>query len=226
MAPTPEQARIVANLKSGPPHGMSIPILSAQASVAGFLTPVTHQMAENEAVVEALFRWRRSHMAAFLTVFIPTLEKTHHYLTSFSLPDAARILFLVADREHRYVGHIGLCNIAAEGAEIDNVVRGEPIDIPGFMVCAHNALLRWAFASLDIPLAYLNVLAHNRRAIRTYRRIGLRAVNRIPLVREEQDGGYRLRPACVPSSGGVEPMLVRMEIPREAFYRDQSRQTP
>ena len=64
-------------------------------------------------------------MTAFLTVFAPTPEKTRNYLNDFSLPDPARMLFLVADCDNRYVGHIGLCNIAADGAEIDNVMRGE-----------------------------------------------------------------------------------------------------
>jgi RimJ/RimL family protein N-acetyltransferase len=226
MAPTPEQACVIAGLKSGLPRAMSIPILSAQASVAGSLVPMTYRLAEDPVVVDALFRWRRSHMTAFLTVFIPTLEKTRNYLTAFSLPDGARILFLIADRESRYVGHIGLCNIAADGAEIDNVIRGEPVDGPDFMVCAHNALLGWAFASLDIPLAYLNVLAHNERAIRTYRKVGFRAVSRTPLVREEQGGGYRLRPAFPSNGGSAEAALVRMEIPREALYRGQSRSNP
>jgi hypothetical protein len=64
-------------------------------------------------------------MTAFLTVFDPTPEKTRHYLTAFSRPDPSRIRFLV-ERDNRPVGHIGLCNTAADGAEIDNVMRGEP----------------------------------------------------------------------------------------------------
>jgi RimJ/RimL family protein N-acetyltransferase len=223
MRPNAEQARIVASLKSGSLPDMSIPIASAEGAAAGFLTPITYRLAEDAAIIDALFRWRRSHMKSFLTVFNPTLEKTRNYLTAFSLPDAARILFLVVNRESRFVGHIGLCNIAPDGGEIDNVIRGEPVDMPGFMVCAHTALLGWAFPSLDLPLAYLNVLADNTRAIQTYEKIGFRAIGRTPLLREEHEGGYRLRPMSASCGNGTGPMLIRMEILRDSFYRKRSR---
>jgi len=223
MRPTAEQARIIASLKSGSLPDMSIPIASGEGAAAGFLTPITYRLAEDATIVDALFRWRRSHMRSFLTVFDPTLEKTRNYLTGFSLPDDARILFLVVDSENRHVGHIGLCNIAPDGGEIDNVIRGEPVDIPGFMVCAHKALLRWAFARLGLPLAYLNVLADNMRAIQTYEKVGFRSVGRTPLLREEHEGGYRLRPVSGSSGNGTGPMLIRMEILRDSFYRKQSR---
>lgn len=215
MAPTAEQARIVSGLKSAAPRTFAIPILASDC-VVGRLTPVTRDMAEDAAVVDALFRWRRASMTAFLTVFDPTPEKTHHYLTAFSLPDPARILFLI-EHEDRTVGHIGLCNIAADGAEIDNVMRGEPVEVAGFMRDAHIALLRWAFSALDVPVIYLNVLADNTRAVRAYERTGFRTVSRTLLRREDFDGGYRLVPAA---DDGVDSgrALLRMEI-----IRDQAR---
>lgn len=222
MAPTPEQARLVADLKCGALQA-PIPILSAQNGVAGSVAPLTHRLAENPAIVDALYRWRRAHVRAFLTVFSPTLEKTRNYLTAFSLPDPARILFLIADCEGRYVGHIGLCNIAAEEAEIDNVLRGEPVDSPDFMVCAHRALLDWVFSRLNIRVAYLNVLADNERGLRTYAKVGFREVARIPLVREEQADGYRLIPGHVPDGARAAATLVRMELVSDAFDRGQAR---
>ena len=222
MAPSPKQARIVASLKAAPPFAMSIPI-SSYGPVQGFLTPITHDLAEKPDVVDALYRWRKAHMAAFLTVFAPTREKTYDYLNAFSLPDPARILFLIVDPQKSYVGHIGLCNIAPDGAEIDNVIRGEHIDVPHFMVSAHRALLGWAFAGLDLPLVYLNVLADNARAIRTYESVGLRPIARSPLLREEFDGGYRLRPAPDQVAGEGAPSLLRMEMSRESLPAEQSR---
>jgi len=215
MAPTAEQARIVSGLKSAAPRIFSVPIFSGN-SVAGRLAPLTRDMAADPAVVDALFRWRRANMAAFLTVFDPTPEKTRSYLTAFSLPDPARVLFLI-EHEDRTVGHIGLCNIAAGGAEIDNVMRGEPVDVAGFMRDAHIALLRWAFSTLDVPVIYLNVLADNTRAVRAYEKIGFRTVSRTPLRREDFHGGYRLVPAA---DDGVDSgrALLRMEI-----IRDQAR---
>lgn len=222
MAPTLEQARIVADLKCGRAQ-TPITILSAQNRMAGSLAPITHRLAGNPAIIDALYRWRRAHMEAFLTVFSPTPEKTRSYLTAFSLPDPARILFVIADCQGRYVGHIGLCNIAAEVAELDNVMRGELVDSPGFMVYAHRALLNWAFTRLNIPSAYLNVLADNERALRTYAKVGFREVARIPLVREEQADGYRLIPGDAVDAARPAATLVRMEIKRDAFYRGQAR---
>jgi len=216
MAPTPEQAQLVADLKAGILN-VSIPIISRADNEIGNLAPVTRQLAEDPSVIDAVYRWRRAHMTAFLTVFTPTLEKTRTYLTRFSLADTARVLFLVADTDKRRVGHIGLCNIAANGAEIDNVIRGESVALPDFMVCAHVALLHWAFRTLRIPLAYLNVLSNNSRAIRTYQTVGLRSIHHVPLTREKiEGGGYRLLPATAPDDS-TELTLVRMEISREAF---------
>src|ERR1044072_2380662 len=222
MAPPPAQARIVAALKSGPPLKMSIPICSVDNSILGYLTPITRQMAEKQGIVDALYRWRRARMPSFLTVSIPPPEKPRRYLTEFSLPDAARILFLVTDCDSRYVGHIGLCNISPDGAEIDNVMRGEPINAPGFMVRAHAALLGWAFSTLDIPLAYLNVLADNSQAIRTYDKVGFHAAGTTALTREEFDGGYRLKPAPESDTGKTGPALVRMELRRDTFFANDS----
>jgi RimJ/RimL family protein N-acetyltransferase len=211
MAPTSEQARIVAELKSGRPE-FSLAIFSSEARVVGFLVPVTYRNAEEPGIVDALFRWRRAHMEAFLTIFTPSREKTRSYLTDFSLPDPARILFLAASRENRLIGHIGLCNIASDSVEIDNVLRGETVDCPGFMEQAHVALLGWVFSVLDVPLAYLNVLAHNARALRAYRKIGFKETARTPLIREVRQDGYRLRPPGPADASAAVATLVRMEI--------------
>jgi RimJ/RimL family protein N-acetyltransferase len=218
MHPSSEQAHLIANLKVAPPLDQLIPVHPADAGVAGFLAPVTEQMAFDPSLIEALFRWRREHMTAFLTVFVPTLEKTRGYLLDFSLPDPARLLFLIKDRHHRAVGHIGLCNIAPSGAEVDNVIRGEPVDVPNFMVLVHKALLDWAFSALDVPMTYLNVLDHNTRAIRTYQKVGFKVISRTPLIREDFKDGYKLVPTKR-HAGLARPMLLRMELQRDSFYQ-------
>ena len=87
------------------------------------------------------------------------------------------------------------------------------------MVLAHHALLHWAFSTFDIPSAYLNVLASNSRAIRTYEKIGLRPVGVTYLTREEFDGGYRLIPVSDSHATATASALVRMEISRDRHAR-------
>jgi RimJ/RimL family protein N-acetyltransferase len=220
MAPTSQQAQLVASLKAGRRRQPPIPIYTSDATVAGHLVPITHKLAEDAAIIDSLFRWRRDNMAAFLTNFAATPEKTKAYLTSMSLSDAARILFLLADGE-RFVGHMGLCNITADSAEIDNVVRGEVTSVSSFMVFAHIALLRWTFSNLNVPLVYLNVLADNIRAIRTYKRVGLVETSRTPLLRRETIDGYVLAPAVGVCQKPSDAMLIRMELQRDSFYREK-----
>jgi RimJ/RimL family protein N-acetyltransferase len=221
-APTSEQARLIANLKTAALGDTYIPIHLPEGGITGYLTPITEQLAGDAEVVDALFRWREKHMSAFLTVFVPTKEKTRGYLCDFSLPNSARLLFLIKDQGRRPIGHIGLCNIAPGSAEVDNVIRGEPVNIPHFMILVHNALLDWTFSALGVPMVYLNVLDHNTRALRTYQKVGFSETSRVPLSREAIDGGYKLVPAkdCTGSPG---PTLIRMELQRDSFYRQRGR---
>jgi RimJ/RimL family protein N-acetyltransferase len=174
-------------------------------------------LAGDASVLDALYRWRLAHMQAFLTRFTPSLDSTSKYLLSYSLPDSKRVLFLIDDLTGRHVGHIGLCNITPASIELDNVVRGESVNIPSFMVSAQKTLLSWAFSQLDVPLAYLNVLEDNKRAIRSYSKTGFVARTSTPLGREEIEGGHRLVPLSGPVSGTPAGFLVRMELARESF---------
>jgi RimJ/RimL family protein N-acetyltransferase len=206
------QERLVAELKDGARPEFPHPIAAVDRSVIGSLEPITHKLAADPRVIEALFRWRRAHMDSFLTVFTPSLEKTRQYLASFSLPDPARVLFLLRDAQGRLVGHVGLCNISENAAEIDNVVRGEQAPCPAFMTSALATLLRWAFSDLRIPLAYLQVLSRNERALKAYEKVGLTEVSRTPTIRQDIPGGYKLIPAAGHDTGPRGPHLIRMEV--------------
>jgi RimJ/RimL family protein N-acetyltransferase len=174
--------------------------------------PVTNALAASPEIIEHLFRWRQVHMESFVTVFTPWIEKTRHYLSSFSLPDPARALFMLCDRNHRFVGHIGLCGITPLTAEIDNVIRGEPPPAPKFMASALLTVLRWTFKELDIPSANLHVLSNNRRAIELYRIVGFIETSRAATVREATPDGYRLIPATSGVAGAAGPDLISMTI--------------
>ncbi|MEJ0075768.1 MAG: GNAT family N-acetyltransferase [Alphaproteobacteria bacterium] len=215
-----DRERLVADLKAGDGNPWSLPIMDRSSRLVGTLRPITYELASDANVVDALYRWRQAHMQAFLTRFTPSPTSTRKYLVSHSLPDSQRVLFLIDDLTGKHVGHVGLCNITAGSVEVDNVIRGEAVGTPDFIVDAQKALLRWTFSELDVPLAYLNVLGGNLPAIRCYTKIGFVTTTTTPLTREEIHGGHRLVPSSEAATGPSEGLLVRMELTRESFNKD------
>lgn len=210
MTISSQQAAAVAALKeAADPARVSLAVLDDEGRLTARLIPIGHSNALTDEVLQNLFRWRQGAMRSFLTVFEPSLEKTRGYLEAVALADSARLLFLIEDAEGRAVGNIGLCNITAADAEIDNVIRGESVGRSDFMTWVLRALIRFAHDRLNVERVYLNVLADNERAIRSYQRVGMVETNRVPLAREDIPGGYR----WTPSPGMVDPSmaLVRME---------------
>jgi len=220
MMPTSEQAQLIANLKKMPGRTFAIPIQLHGGDVVGNLLPITFQMAEKDDLVATLCRWRQAHLTKFLTVFEPSLDKTRVFLKEFSLPDPTRILFMIENIDQYPVGHFGFCKITADRAELDNVIRGEIVNVPNFMFYSQVTLLRWAFHYLDLELVYLNVLTHNTRAIRSYQKIGFTAAGEQQLMQQSFDDGYKLVPASGPVGKLTDLMLMRMEIDRDSFYRN------
>jgi len=214
---TSEQRRVIADLKSDQ-RSISLPILGPDDGAIGRLTPVTPSLAARTEVVQSLCRWRATHALSFLTVFTPTPDNVRDYLVKYSLPDPARVLFLVQDDGGRLVGNIGFCNIAAESAELDNVLRGEPANPVRLMTDAQTALLDWAFRILRVQGVYLQVLAANTRAIRLYERIGFATTGQVGLTRVPQGDGYRLVPAGPTDLDPPVAHLKRMEITSDQFY--------
>jgi RimJ/RimL family protein N-acetyltransferase len=217
MTSASHQARIIAQLKADDDAAPSLPIVAEHGERLGRLVPFNLRLAGDASLVRALCEWRAAHSKAFLTVFAPDAEATRDYLTRFSLPDPARILFLIEDVAGRPVGNIGLCNVSEGDAELDNVLRGEAVTAKDFMVHAHRALLRWSFSQLGVRLVYLNVIDDNERAIRCYYKIGFREGARRALLRQVQEHGYRLVPESSASGEPTGLHLIRMELDRISF---------
>jgi RimJ/RimL family protein N-acetyltransferase len=212
MALHPAQGELVARLKrSSDDADAVVDVRGADGEIIARLVAINQDRAAHPAVVESLFRWRAAAMTGFLTVFEPTLEKTRGYLEKLVLVDPARILFLILDPAGRPVGNIGLCNITADEAEVDNIVRGERVETANFMAQVQAGLIAWAHRRLGVSRVYLNVLSDNERAVNSYLKAGYVETGRTPLTREPIEGGYRL----VPTPGGgdpAQPQLIQMRI--------------
>jgi RimJ/RimL family protein N-acetyltransferase len=207
----PPAAALVAALKAGERRA-DIPVLSATGEVLGNVEPITHALAADRALYAALSRWRAENMAGFLTVYHSTPEKTAAFLAGVSLPAASRLLCLIRDARGTPVGNIGLCNIAAGAAELDNVLRGVHGGAPGFMRRATRAFVDWSFAALGLGEIYLHVLEDNARAVGLYEAVGFQRGERLPLWRRDTAEGYELLRAAAPGGVPVETRLLRMTL--------------
>lgn len=210
--------QIISHLKAG--QSQELPVVNRSGQPIGALVPITPVMANDISLLEDLCRWRAANMLNFFTVFEPSVAKTRDYLERFSLPDPARILFLIKDGDGRRVGNIGLCNITAASAEVDNVIRGESVELRDFMRFVQWSLAHWAFSELGLDRLFLEVLADNRRAIASYERAGFGAVGRHALTKKPIPGGYQL----IPAIGGMpeDSALLRMELDRASLRQARS----
>ena len=176
----------LANLKAGPSEALPLP------SVSGGhvrLAPFTAGMVADDALIEALTRWRAENISGFTKLFRPTFEGTRAWSRSQLIERADRILFLVLSADGRPVGHVGLSSFDFDAGtcEIDNVVRGERTAPPGTMAQAVGAVLDWAYRNLEPAEIRLRTLAENTRALALYHRLGFVPVSLIPLRRVTAD---------------------------------------
>ncbi len=211
-------SKTLARLKSGQVD--ELPVVDGSGHPIGALVPITANMADDVSLLEDLCRWREANMLNFFTVFEPSVAKTKDYLVRLSLPDPARILFLIKDAEGRRVGNIGLCNITGANAEVDNVIRGETVEPRDFMRFVQWSLADWAFRTLGLDRLYLEVLADNRRAIASYERAGFAVVGRHALTKRPIPGGYQLIPAT--EGMPVDAALLRMELDQTSLRQASS----
>lgn len=218
VASTVDQRRKVAALKSASSGLKIIDVVSDTGQVLGSLQAITADDLKDDILLNRLCEWRRSAKHGFLTVFEPSAESTLYYLENISLPDPGRILFIVRDASSRPIGNIGLCNIAAGEAELDNVLRGEPAPAPLFMKYVIEAVLKFAFEDLGVQKVVLNVLSGNDSAIKSYLRVGFEVVRTQKLLRTDTDDGFKLTPSGEPWKDGEGlPGLVLMQIDDASF---------
>lgn len=167
-----------------------IPILDPEERMIGFLRPVTADFDTTiPDCVQLLDRWRTENPTLSPSRFPITQERTRRWITDSIINNDKRILFMLQTLEYRNVGHIGFRNIDLEcrSAEVDMVLRGELIEISGFMRYAMESLVQWGKRELLLEHIDLVVLPYNERAIAFYHRCGFREDGIVPLLKMEEN---------------------------------------
>lgn len=208
--------RLIAVKRNETSSTMTIPILSKQGAALGVLECIDQRLCQDEAIIADLTDWRQRYMHCFLTQFTATPQRTRAWLLKAVLPASDRILFLIRDNSQQPIGNIGLCNITAESAEIDHVLRGRPSETPHFMAEALRSLLVFTFQTPTIQTICLHVFSNNAAAIRLYERVGFTKAGSVKLLKTPTDDGIRFDP-CSDSEANVDFDYTRMVLTRTAM---------
>lgn len=179
------------------------------------LVPVGPWVLLKPELVRAMSEWRARSMQSFHIRFESTPSKTEQYLRDFSLGQNDRLLFMI-EVDGDFLGHIGLANVTADDAEIDNVMRGVRGDPPELMEISARTLIEWAFCELGLKQLYLQVLSDNERAKDLYGRLGFVTTERHPLrIERRSDSTALVR--CAKSEATEEFTSDVMALNRESF---------
>lgn len=134
-----------------------------------WLLPVTEWHRGSTRLASTISQWRNFHADAFFPAFLTSPEKTVDWLASSVLEEKQRLLFLVEDRQHGTVGHIGLWLRDGWRLEIDNVVKSPDCSKRGVMSRALTSLAQWCEDNLPVEDLFLRVLGTNSHAISFYK---------------------------------------------------------
>ena len=117
-------------------------------------------------------RWRNENPTMSSDKFIATCEGTAQWLDNMVISRDDRILFLILSLDGVKIGHIGYSsfNYEEKCCEVDAVLRGEKLSMPGMMTCALGALIHWGLNDLQLENIRLRVFDDNLHAIDFYKR--------------------------------------------------------
>jgi len=101
------------------------------------LVPFSKFDLDSDHSLNLLASWRNENIFAYPTRSPITISGTKKWLEKAVLANPNRLLFWIVDSSLGRLGHIGVVvNPVSKKFEIDNVLRGIPIDNPGLMSSA------------------------------------------------------------------------------------------
>jgi RimJ/RimL family protein N-acetyltransferase len=169
-------------------------------------------------VVEKLTQWRRMFMHFFLTQFPATAERTAKWLEKVVVPADDRILFLISDLDGQWVGNFGVCDIRPHSAELDNLIRGEAVSQPQFILYTELAMLSWLYFGLGIDSVTLHVFSNNVKTIKLHFKAGFAEKQRSQLSKLQEGNEIKY---LIDSREGepVDFTYIEMEMQGPEFER-------
>jgi len=150
--------------------------IAARLEISGiplyYLVPVGSWILENESHIQLLTSWRQVNRDMYFARFPETLESMIRYLEDISIADQTTLLFIIEDQNGIAHGHIGIKGFTDRTVEIDSVMRGNDVYVPGLMDAALVTLMEYCEQELGVGKFILEVISYNRRAIDLYTRNG------------------------------------------------------
>jgi RimJ/RimL family protein N-acetyltransferase len=196
----------------------AIPILNQDGNQIGSLKPIDIQVSLEKDTYIFLTKWRRMFKKYFLTQFKPTIERTKYWLDNIVMPSNDRLLFFILDENSKVLGNFGICNICKKSVELDNLIRGEKGGDKDLVFFSEQALLRWIYNDLDIPLAILHVFSNNYKTISLHERVGFSVTEEKKLRKVLTDDGVNFSHQK-PFGEEVDFKYLTMELSRNNFRK-------
>src|SRR5262249_3085403 len=164
----------------------------------GFLVPTCDLHVDDDALIADLTAWRNIDVTAYPSQFVATPASTKAWLRDRVLAAPDRMLFLVANKFGRVVGHMGFASAINDDAslEMDNIVRGVKTGEPGIMARGMAALIDWAEEKLGPREIYLRVFETNTHAIKFYEKLGFVRDRLLPLTKHGDGDNVNYRPTA------------------------------
>ena len=150
-----------------------IPIYGDHDNLCGYLIPIIQEYPIALPECAAIFaKWRNENPSMSGNEFIATTEGTEKWLRDLVINRDDRILFLIFSVDGTKIGHIGYSSFQFEdkSCEVDAVLRGEKLILPGMMTFALRALINWGLKELQLMVIRLRVFSDNVEAIDFYKR--------------------------------------------------------
>lgn len=166
--------KIIREMKGIEPTDVNrkVSIINERKEVIGYLVPISPELARQDGLAATLCRWRQRSMKYYLTQFKATPERTLTWLQQIVVLEDDRLLFLITTEEDKMIGHIGLCNIASDNVEIDNLVRGEQGGDLKLVFYAEIAVINWIIRVLQLKNIYLRQFTDNHMGAALHSSIG------------------------------------------------------